>query len=94
MADFNAQASEYGQVRDKLKSIHGTQLKNINEAYMSLKLISGLNSGFHADETSQKIKKLLDTVSQDLLPALAVVYSQSEKNMDAFVSKIKSIDKE
>ena len=94
MSDFNAQASEYAQVRDKLKSLHETQLKNINSAYMDLKLVLGMKSGFHVDATSAKITKMLDTVAEELLPAMAVVFSQSEKNMDIFAAKIKSIDKE
>lgn len=94
MADLNAQASEYSLVREQLKTAHSTQLENINKAFMSLKAVSGTASGFQVENTSAKINKILDTISDDILPALAVVFSESESKMDNFASQIRKMDSE
>lgn len=94
MADFNAQANEYSPLRTQLQTVHNTQIKNINAAFTVLKLVAATNGGFHVEATSKKINKLLDTISDDVLPALAVVFSESESSMDNFVSKVEKLDKE
>lgn len=94
MADFNAQANEYSPLRIQLQTVHQAQVKNINAAFTVLKLVAATNGGFHVETMSKKINKLLDTISDEVLPALAVVLGESEGSMDDFASKVEKLDQE
>ena len=92
--DVHAEAEEYNQVARELEKIHKEQMKKINNTYNSLCRLSESKGPFVMMDTSNKIQKILGMIDKKILPSIAVVFANAEKNMNKFMSDIEKIDQE
>lgn len=78
---------------DQLKTIHDAILREIRAEIKDTKQLVGKNNGFQIEETSKKVKDLLETYEKEVLPSLEDVFKLSEKSAQAMGKMLIEEDK-
>lgn len=88
------QTDEYENLINEVERLHKGSLEFVNEYIMELDSILTPNGGFHTERISEKIKMLLDLFQSQLVPGLADMFENTEREIELLGKNISEADEE
>ena len=85
-------SEEYNQISEKLATRHvliKTSFETISKEILGM---LGENNGFQVDNSTEKVKDLLQVINGDIMPILGSVFDITEKSMENMVNTIVNTD--
>lgn len=88
------QVDEYENLISEIERLHKESLEFVNEYITELNSILIPNGGFHTEQVSGKIKMLLDMFQSRLVPELADMFGNTEREIELLGENISEADEE
>ena len=88
------QTDEYENSMCEVERLHKESLEFVNEYITELNSILIPNGGFHTAQVSEKIEMLLDMFQHRLVPELADMFENTEREIELLGENISEVDEE
>lgn len=88
------QMDEYENLMCEVERLHKESLVFVNEYITELDSILIPNGGFHTEQVSEKIKMMLDMFQSNLVPELADMFENTEREIELLGENISETDEE
>lgn len=90
--NINLQETEYDEVAIKLKKLHSNTISQINKTIKDMNSLFSKKNGFSDDKIEPKVRKILNSIRDDVVPVMKDIYDDSETSIERFMNSIKNID--